>query len=117
MSWGRCGANIILIASSDEAIAAENGLNHPCFLASSEQLIPCPHGYTGNRGFDVMAVNVAQWNRSWVEPFGAGRSDCRHGFGKRSIRAPCKSFQVYAIFRRSTWKDAWQVIDGYSKGS
>ncbi len=61
----RRGANILLIADSKEAIAAENGLNYPCFLANSEQLDQLSAQCAGNRGFDIMAVYVNRWNRTW----------------------------------------------------
>lgn len=62
---GRRGAHIVLLAESEEAIAAENGLNHPCFVVGSEQLDELMEKNTGKRGFDIMAVHVARWNRTW----------------------------------------------------
>ncbi|MEZ6138519.1 MAG: SDR family NAD(P)-dependent oxidoreductase [Pirellulaceae bacterium] len=61
----RRGAEVILLADSEEAIAAENILDYPCFVTDAEQLDQCMRKHTGDRGFDIMAVNAARWNRTW----------------------------------------------------
>jgi NAD(P)-dependent dehydrogenase (short-subunit alcohol dehydrogenase family)/acyl carrier protein len=61
----RRGAEVILLANSEEAIAAESGLELPCFVVDAEQLDQWMQRHTGLRGFDIVAVDAARWNRTW----------------------------------------------------
>lgn len=62
---GRRGASVVLLAATEEARAAESGLQHPCWVADSERLDIITAQQTGNHGFDIMAVNACDWNRNW----------------------------------------------------
>ncbi len=61
----RRGANVIMVADSQEAIAAESGLTHPCYVVNSEQLDDLVQKHAEGDGFDIMAVHAVRWNRSW----------------------------------------------------
>ncbi len=61
----RRGARVLLVAESQEMIDAEGGLNHPCFVARAERLDHLVEEATGSRGFDILAVRSARWNRTW----------------------------------------------------
>ena len=61
----RRGARVILIAVSEEAIAAEGRLNHPCVVVSSEKLDAIKEKDSDNRGFDIMVVHAARWTKTW----------------------------------------------------
>ena len=61
----RRGAKVLLVAESNERIAAEGELPHPCCAVNSEVLDQLAEEHTNARGFDVMAVDAARWNRTW----------------------------------------------------
>ncbi len=61
----RRGAQVILVADSSERIAAESGLKHACVSADAEMLDQLVVDATAARGFDILAVHAARWNRNW----------------------------------------------------